>query len=83
MFHVMWPCRPVAVHVCLQATADRRWVSGKIYSLPFGGVPEFSVSSVALLAHAGQLCRFKRIPKFGILLGISFFTGDGEVGLLA
>jgi len=26
---------------------------------------------------------FKRIPKFGILLGISFFTGDGEVGLLA
>lgn len=26
---------------------------------------------------------FKRIPKFGILLGISFITGDGEVGLLA
>ena len=26
---------------------------------------------------------FKRIPKFGILLGISFLTGDGEVGLVA
>lgn len=23
---------------------------------------------------------FKRVPKFGILLGISFFLGDGEVG---
>lgn len=26
---------------------------------------------------------FKRIPKFGILLGISFFAGDGDVGLVA
>ena len=26
---------------------------------------------------------FKRVPKFGILLGISYFVGDGEVGLVA
>jgi len=26
---------------------------------------------------------FKRVPKFGILLGISFFMGDGEVGMVA
>jgi len=26
---------------------------------------------------------FKRIPKFGILLGISFVIGDGDVGLVA
>lgn len=26
---------------------------------------------------------FKRIPKFGILLGISFVVGDGDVGLVA
>jgi hypothetical protein len=26
---------------------------------------------------------FKRIPKFGFLLGISFATGDGEVGMIA
>ena len=26
---------------------------------------------------------FKRVPKFGILLGISFLFGDGEVGMLA
>lgn len=26
---------------------------------------------------------FKRIPKFGILLGISFVVGDGEVGMVA
>lgn len=26
---------------------------------------------------------FKRIPKFGILLGISFFLGDGEPGVIA
>lgn len=26
---------------------------------------------------------FKRIPKFGILLGISFFMGEGEVGMVA
>jgi hypothetical protein len=26
---------------------------------------------------------FKRIPKFGCLLGISFFMGEGEVGLVA
>lgn len=26
---------------------------------------------------------FKRIPKFGILLGISFIVGDGEVGYVA
>jgi len=26
---------------------------------------------------------FKRIPKFGVLLGISFFIGEGEVGMVA
>lgn len=26
---------------------------------------------------------FKRVPKFGILLGISFFIGEGEVGMVA
>eukprot|EP00565_Helicotheca_tamesis_P009690 CAMPEP_0185729632 /NCGR_PEP_ID=MMETSP1171-20130828/6699_1 /TAXON_ID=374046 /ORGANISM="Helicotheca tamensis, Strain CCMP826" /LENGTH=295 /DNA_ID=CAMNT_0028398519 /DNA_START=265 /DNA_END=1152 /DNA_ORIENTATION=+ len=26
---------------------------------------------------------FKRVPKFGILLGISFFIGDGDVGVVA
>jgi hypothetical protein len=26
---------------------------------------------------------FKRVPKFGALLGISYFIGDGEVGLVA
>lgn len=26
---------------------------------------------------------FKRVPKFGILLGISFIVGDGEVGMVA
>lgn len=26
---------------------------------------------------------FKRVPKFGILLGISFFIGDGDVGMVA
>lgn len=26
---------------------------------------------------------FKRIPKFGLLLGISYVTGDGDVGLVA
>lgn len=26
---------------------------------------------------------FKRVPKFGFLLGIAFFTGDGNVGMLA
>jgi len=26
---------------------------------------------------------FKRVPKFGILLGISFVIGDGEVGMVA
>jgi hypothetical protein len=26
---------------------------------------------------------FKRVPKFGFLLGISYFIGDGEVGMIA
>lgn len=26
---------------------------------------------------------FKRVPKFGVLLGISFFIGEGEVGMIA
>lgn len=26
---------------------------------------------------------FKRVPKFGVLLGISFFLGDGEPGMIA
>lgn len=26
---------------------------------------------------------FKRVPKFGLLLGISYVTGDGDVGLVA
>jgi len=50
-------------------------------SASFKATPFSAATSGLMPRLIGVL--FKRIPKFGILLGISFVVGDGEVGLVA